>query len=72
MPEPWAMSPEPRTENDDDIEQDEFCIGDDPSVVLDQYLGREELKKLILEEGNIFDNDLPSRTSRIGVLNYFQ
>ena len=53
------MSPEPWMENDDDIEQDEFCIRDDPGVVSDQYLGGEELEELILEEGNIFDNDLP-------------
>ena len=29
------------------------------SSFLDQYLGGEELKELILEEGNVFDNDLP-------------
>ena len=26
---------------------------------VDQYLGREELKELTLEEGNVSDNDLP-------------
>ena len=54
-----ALSPEPQTENDNDIEQDEFCIGDNPGVVLAEYLDEEELEKLILEEGNIFDNVLP-------------
>ena len=44
--------------DDDDVEQDKFCIGEDPSAVLNQYLGREQLEELILEEGNIFDNDL--------------
>ena len=29
------------------------------SSFLDQYLGGEELEELILEEGNVFDNDLP-------------
>ena len=29
------------------------------SSFLDQYLGGEELEELILEEGNIFGNDLP-------------
>ena len=29
------------------------------SSFLDQYLGGEELEELILEEENIFDNDLP-------------
>ena len=28
------------------------------SSFLDQYLGGEELEELILEEGNVFDNDL--------------
>ena len=45
--------------NDGDVEQDEFCIRDDPSAVLDQQLGGEELEELILEEGNGFNNDLP-------------
>ena len=36
--------------DDDDVEQKEFGIGDDPSAVLDQYLGAEELKELILKE----------------------
>ena len=38
----WALSFEPWMENDNNIEQDEFCIGEDPSTVLDQYLGGEE------------------------------
>ena len=29
------------------------------SSFLNQYLSEEELKELILEEENIFDNDLP-------------
>ena len=29
------------------------------SSFLDQYLGGDELEELILEEGNVFDNDLP-------------
>ena len=70
--------------NDDDdvnVEQYEFYMGDDLGVVLetevqlsqhqkwifyyyffenlDQYLGGAERKKLILEEGNVFNNDLP-------------
>jgi hypothetical protein len=38
----------------DDVEEDEFRIADDPRALLDQYLGREELEELILEEGNVF------------------
>jgi hypothetical protein len=49
-----------------------FCIGDNPGVILDQKLGGEELKNLILEEGNVFNNDLTYRTSRIDVYNDFQ
>ena len=45
-------------DDDSDVEQNEFCIGVDPCVVLDQYLGGEELTKLILEGGNVFENDL--------------
>ena len=44
--------------DEDNVEQNEFCIGVDPCVVLDQYLGGEELTKLILEGGNVFENDL--------------
>ena len=44
---------------DDNVEQEEFRIGDDLGAVLDQYLGGEELQELILQEGNTFDNDLP-------------
>ena len=29
------------------------------SSFLDQYLGGGELEELILEEGNVFNNDLP-------------
>ena len=29
------------------------------SSFLDQYLGGEELEEMILEEGNVFNNDLP-------------
>ena len=29
------------------------------SSFLDQHLDGEELEELILEEGNVFDNDLP-------------
>ena len=36
-----------------------FALGIDPSAVLNQYLGGEELEELILEEGNFFNNDLP-------------
>jgi hypothetical protein len=36
-----------------------FASGDDPGAVLDQYLGGEELEELIMEDGNIFDSDLP-------------
>lgn len=36
----------------------EFASGDDPCVVLDQYLGKEGLETLILEKGNVSDNDL--------------
>jgi hypothetical protein len=47
-------------ENDDgDVEQDDFCIRDDPHALLDQYLDGEELEELILEEGNVFDNNSP-------------
>ena len=58
--------------NDNNDEQDEFCIRDDPRVVLDQYLDGEELKELILEEENVLNNDLPKRTSHIGVFYDFQ
>jgi hypothetical protein len=46
-------------------------LGDDPSVILDQYLDGEELEELFMEEEYIFDNDLP-RTSQIDVFNDFQ
>jgi len=36
--------------DDDNTEQKEFGVEDDPSAILDQYLGGEELKELILEE----------------------
>ena len=50
----WPLSAVTRV----DVEQDKFCIEDDPDAILDQYVGGEELKELILEEGNVFDNDL--------------
>ena len=49
----------------------DLALGDNPGTILDQYLSREELEELILEEGNVFDNDLP-RTSRIDVFDDFQ
>ena len=60
------MSPEPWTENDNNVEQDKFCIGDNPCIVLDQYLDGEELKELILEEGNVFN-----KTAQIDVFDVF-
>jgi hypothetical protein len=51
----WALSPATWT----DIKHDGFRIGDDLGAVLDQYLGKEHLKELIMEEGNVFNNDLP-------------
>lgn len=60
-----CLSPEPWTKNDDNdvvdnnVEQDKFRIGHDTSTILDQYIGREELEELILEEENVFNNDLP-------------
>ena len=49
----------------------DFALGVDLGANLNQYLGREELEELILDEGNVFDNDLP-RTSRIVVFDDFQ
>ena len=49
----------------------DYLSGDYPSAVLDQYLGGEKLKELILEEGNISNNDLP-RTSHIDAFYGFQ
>ena len=49
----------------------DFTLGDDSSAVLDQYLGKEELRELIMKEGNVFKNDL-SRTSLIDVFDDFQ
>ena len=45
--------------DDDNVEQDDFCIKDDPSASLGQYLGGEELEELIMEKGNVFNNDFP-------------
>ena len=45
--------------DDGDVEQNKFRVEDDPSIVLDQYLGGEELEELIMKEKNVFDNDLP-------------
>ena len=53
------MSPEPWTKNEDDIQEDEFCIEDNLGLIVDQNLGGEQLTKFNLEEGNVFDNDLP-------------
>ena len=64
----WRMS----DVDHNDVEQNEICIGDDPSIVLDQYLCGEELEELVLEEGDVFDNDLPYKTSRIDVFDDFQ
>ena len=47
----------------------DFATGDDPCVVLDEYLGREGLEEVILEEGNESDNNLSCRTSRIDAFN---
>ena len=45
---------------------------DNPIIVLDQYLGGEELQELTLEEGDVFNNDLPNKTSEIDVFDDFQ
>lgn len=59
-------------ENDDgDVEQGRIHIGDDTCVVMDQYLDKKELKKPILEERNVFHNDLLLRTSWIWCLRQF-
>ena len=50
----------------------DFASGDNPCIVLDQYLGKEGLKELSLEERNVSNNDLPKRTSWIDVFNDFQ
>ena len=55
----------------DENRNTDLALGDNPGTILDQYLSREELEELILEEGNVFDNDLP-RTSRIDVFDDFQ
>ena len=49
-----------------------FASGDNPCIVLDQYLGGEGLKELSLDEGNVSNNDLPKRTSWIDVFKDFQ
>ena len=36
----------------------DFALGDDPCVVLDQYLGGKGLEELIFKEGNVSNNDL--------------
>ena len=60
MREPWALDGDDDCDVDDDnIGQDEFRIGDDPRIVLDQYLSREKLEELILDDGNVFDNNFP-------------
>ena len=65
----WALSPATRT---DEYHNTDFALGNDPGAVLDQYLDKEELEELILEEGNVFNNDLPQRTSGIDVFDNFQ
>jgi hypothetical protein len=47
MPEPWALDGDDGDVDDDSGEQQEFCIGEDPIAILDQYLVEEELEKLI-------------------------
>jgi hypothetical protein len=51
----WRM----RYVDDNNVEQNEFCIGDDPNVVLDQYLVGDEFEELLLEEEDVFSDDLP-------------
>ena len=41
------------------LNKNKICIRVDLGAILDQYLGKEALKELILEEGIVFDNDLP-------------
>jgi hypothetical protein len=43
--ESWAQM---KMENDDDVKQNEFRIENDPSAILNQYLGGEKLEELIL------------------------
>ena len=49
-----------------------FASGENPYVVLIQYLDGDELKDSIREEGNVSDNDMTSKTSRIDVFDEFQ
>jgi hypothetical protein len=51
MLEPWALDGDDGDVDDDSGEQQEFCIGEDPIAILDQYLDEEELKKLIQKRG---------------------
>ena len=51
-----ALSPATQT---DQYHNTDFASEDDLGVGLDQYLGGEELEELILEEGNVSNNDLP-------------
>ena len=55
----------------DEYQNTDLALGDDPSVVLDQYLDGEELEELTMEARNVIDNDLP-RTSQIDVFDDFQ
>ena len=51
-----VLSPATQT---DQYQNTDSALGDDPCVVLDQYLGRVGLDELVLGEGNVSDNDLP-------------
>ena len=48
------MHQEMTKDDNDNVEQDEFCIGNEIDPILDQSLGGEELKELILEAENFF------------------
>lgn len=58
----WGWSP---------VAQTDGYWGDNPGVVLDWYLGGEELTEVSLEEGIVFYIDLP-RTSKIDAFDDFQ
>lgn len=65
-----ACAPSPATRTDE-YRNTDFASAEHLGAILDEYLGREELEELILEGGNVFDNDLP-RTLRIDVFVVFQ
>ena len=58
----WVLGPEMENDNgdvdDNDVEQNKFRMGNNPSTIMDQYLGGEELEELILEGGIVSDNNL--------------